>query len=101
MRRRAARQEEDTREQPGKPGPAGLSRRIRVCTECPLHASRTQAVPGEGEPQAKVIIIGEAPGPQEDQTGRPFVGSAGEILEGITSSKAPALNARISSSPIS
>src|SRR5256885_4556638 len=60
-----------------------LARRIRICTKCPLHASRTIAVPGEGKSSASVMIIGEAPGKQEDQTGRPFVGNAGRYLEHV------------------
>ncbi len=60
-----------------------LARRISVCTECPLHTSRTKAVPGEGKPDARVMIIGEAPGRQEDQTGRPFVGSSGKYLDHV------------------
>ncbi len=60
-----------------------LAARIRLCTECPLHASRTIAVPGEGKVNATVMIIGEAPGRQEDQTGRPFVGSSGKYLDQV------------------
>jgi DNA polymerase len=63
-----------------------LARQIRVCVKCPLHASRTLAVPGEGQPGARVMLIGEAPGREEDASGRPFVGAAGrflnEVLEG-------------------
>ena len=54
-----------------------------MCTECPLCASRTHAVPDEGTPSARVMLIGEGPGKQEDQTGRPFVGSAGRYLEHV------------------
>src|SRR4051794_24689817 len=53
-----------------------LAARIRVCTQCPLCQSRTLAVPGEGKPNAPVMIIGEGPGSNEDKTGRPFVGNA-------------------------
>jgi DNA polymerase len=60
-----------------------LAAQIRVCTKCPLHASRTVAVPGEGSPAARVMIIGEGPGKEEDQTGRPFVGSAGRFLDHV------------------
>ena len=60
-----------------------LAQRTRVCLKCPLHASRTAAVPGEGKANAKVMIIGEGPGKKEDQTGRPFVGSAGKYLEHV------------------
>src|SRR5438477_3110828 len=71
------------------PKPLGLKRledlakRIRICVKCPLHASRTKAVPGEGKPTAKVMVIGEAPGKQEDQTGRPFVGNPGRTLDHV------------------
>jgi uracil-DNA glycosylase len=46
-----------------------------------LHASRTKAVPGEGSPSARVMLIGEAPGRDEDQRGQPFVGAAGRFLD--------------------
>ncbi|MCP8321852.1 MAG: uracil-DNA glycosylase, partial [archaeon] len=48
---------------------------------CPLHKSRKNAVPGEGSSKAKLMLIGEAPGVEEDEQGRPFVGRAGEILD--------------------
>ncbi len=60
-----------------------LAARIRRCVACPLHQSRILAVPGEGKPDAKVMIIGEAPGAKEDQSGRPFVGSAGKYLDHV------------------
>jgi len=60
-----------------------LTERIRICIKCPLHQYRTKAVPGEGSPNAKVMVIGEAPGKQEDQKGRPFVGNAGRYLEHV------------------
>lgn len=56
---------------------------IRVCTKCPLHASRTHAVPGEGPVGAEVFFVGEAPGAQEDRLGRPFVGPSGRLLNGL------------------
>ena len=58
-----------------------LAEQIRVCTKCPLCESRNQAVPGEGKLTAKVMIIGEAPGKDEDQSGRPFVGASGRYLD--------------------
>lgn len=58
-----------------------LDEGIRVCVRCPLHASRTHAVPGEGPVPADVFVIGEAPGAREDKLGRPFVGPSGMILE--------------------
>jgi len=60
-----------------------MAGRIRVCTLCRLHESRTIAVPGDGKPSAKVMIIGEAPGKQEDETGHPFVGAAGRFLDHV------------------
>ncbi len=53
------------------------------CTRCPLHEGRAHAVPGEGSPAAKMMLIGEGPGAREDATGRPFVGPAGNLLEEI------------------
>lgn len=54
---------------------------IRVCERCELHRTRTKSVPGEGPADARVMLIGEAPGWNEDQQGRPFVGAAGKFLE--------------------
>lgn len=54
---------------------------IRVCTACPLHFRRTQAVPGEGVLDPLVMVIGEGPGGEEDKSGRPFVGRAGQYLD--------------------
>jgi uracil-DNA glycosylase len=60
-----------------------LAKRIRICVKCPLHESRTLAVPGEGKVDAKLMVIGEAPGKQEDLAGRPFVGNAGRYLDHV------------------
>ncbi|MBV8195049.1 MAG: uracil-DNA glycosylase [Candidatus Dormibacteraeota bacterium] len=57
-----------------------LHGRIRACTACPLHATRTQAVPGYGPVSARVMAVGEAPGETEDREGKPFVGAAGQLL---------------------
>ncbi len=54
---------------------------VRVCLRCKLSSSRKNCVPGDGPHSAKVVIIGEAPGKNEDKTGRPFVGKAGLILD--------------------
>lgn len=59
---------------------AFMNQDIRQCTQCPLHENRTQAVPSEGNIQADLMFIGEAPGQTEDAMGRPFVGKAGELL---------------------
>ncbi|MGB7921671.1 MAG: uracil-DNA glycosylase [Pyrinomonadaceae bacterium] len=60
-----------------------LATQIRVCVKCPLCESRTCAVPGDGKPSAKVMIIAEAPGKEEDESGHPFVGSAGRFLNHV------------------
>lgn len=53
----------------------------RACTKCPLHENRIQAVPGEGAGISGVLLVGEAPGRREDESGRPFVGAAGKNLD--------------------
>lgn len=58
----------------------GLAGQIKSCDKCSLCSGRTKAVPGEGPMSAKIFIIGEAPGPDEDQSGRPFVGKPGSLL---------------------
>ena len=60
-----------------------LAAQIRRCVKCPLHKSRTHAVPGDGQPSAAVMIIGEGPGRDEDQTGHPFVGASGRFLDSV------------------
>lgn len=57
-----------------------LGRRARHCTECPVACSATQVVWGEGSVGARLMIVGEQPGDQEDLAGRPFVGPAGALL---------------------
>jgi DNA polymerase len=59
---------------------------IRLCTTCPLHRNRTQAVPGEGVSRPLVLVVGEGPGAEEDLTGRPFVGKAGQLLDRMLAS---------------
>ena len=63
-----------------------LAQCVRDCTDCPLHVSRTNAVPGEGPNDAEILFIGEGPGFHEDQQGRPFVGPAGNLLEELLQS---------------
>ncbi|WP_148883223.1 type-4 uracil-DNA glycosylase [Thermococcus aciditolerans] len=58
-----------------------LEERIRNCQKCPLGGLRTNAVPGSGSYDAKVMFVGEAPGYWEDQKGLPFVGRAGKVLD--------------------
>ena len=53
---------------------------ILECTKCELHKSRTNAVPGEGPPDARIMFVGEGPGQNEDAQGIPFVGAAGKLL---------------------
>jgi uracil-DNA glycosylase family 4 len=60
-----------------------VAERIRTTHCCPLCPHRTNAVPGEGNPNAKLFLIGEGPGATEDAQGRPFVGQAGSLLNGI------------------
>ena len=63
-----------------------VARLVRTCSDCPLHRDRTNAVPGEGPADAELMFIGEGPGFQEDKQGRPFVGPAGQFLEGLLAS---------------
>lgn len=51
------------------------------CVRCPLSEERQRVVFGEGDPHARVVCVGEAPGATEDRTGRPFVGAAGQLLD--------------------
>lgn len=60
---------------------AGLERRVAACTRCALHRTRTQTVFGVGNRQAEWLVIGEAPGAEEDRRGEPFVGRAGRLLD--------------------
>jgi uracil-DNA glycosylase family 4 len=57
-----------------------IAAEVRVCTNCRLHETRTRAVPGEGDPETEVVFVGEGPGFNEDQKGRPFIGRAGDLL---------------------
>lgn len=57
-----------------------LQSQISGCTKCELHKTRTNFVFGVGNPKAKVMVIGEAPGKDEDEQGEPFVGRAGQLL---------------------
>jgi DNA polymerase len=57
-----------------------IAAEVRGCTRCRLAQQRTNAVPGEGHPDTEVVFVGEGPGQNEDQQGRPFVGRAGELL---------------------
>jgi DNA polymerase len=59
---------------------------IAACRKCPLCQGRRNTVPGEGHPRAGLMLVGEGPGATEDETGRPFVGAAGELLNTILAS---------------
>ena len=64
------------------PGPLREVRAVALgCVACRLHETRTQVVFGEGSETADVVVVGEAPGQEEDRTGRPFVGRAGKLLD--------------------
>jgi len=56
---------------------------VAACRRCKLCEGRQHAVPGEGSPQARILFVGEGPGAEEDRTGRPFVGRAGQLLDDI------------------
>ncbi len=55
----------------------------RQCRKCDLGSIRTNAVPGEGNPKARIVFVGEGPGADEDAQGRPFVGRAGQLLDKV------------------
>jgi DNA polymerase len=71
---------------PGNATLAELAKQIGVCTKCELSRTRTHAVPGEGDPNADMMLIGEGPGYYEDQQARPFVGPAGKFLDELLAS---------------
>ena len=58
-----------------------LRRQARNCRDCPLWANATQTVFGAGDPHARVMLVGEQPGDEEDRKGLPFVGPAGRLLD--------------------
>jgi uracil-DNA glycosylase len=60
-----------------------LEAEVRVCTRCPLYGSRTQGVFGVGDRRAQWLVVGEAPGAEEDRQGQPFVGRAGQLLDAM------------------
>jgi len=87
----AAREVPVAHEVPGDVSPAReagadwdeLRARVAACTRCGLSATRTQTVFGVGNPQADWLIVGEAPGAEEDRRGEPFVGRAGQLLNSM------------------
>lgn len=60
---------------------AALHRCARECQRCKLHETRTNVVPGKGNPDTGIMLCGEAPGVEEDKQGAPFVGKAGQYLD--------------------
>ena len=60
---------------------AQIANEIRACRACPLWKTAKQAVPGEGSGESGILFLGEGPGFNEDQQGRPFVGAAGQLLD--------------------
>ncbi|MFQ6106627.1 MAG: uracil-DNA glycosylase family protein [Thermoplasmata archaeon] len=58
-----------------------LARQVRRCKKCRLWRTRINAVPGEGDENARIFLVGEAPGREEDERGKPFVGASGRILD--------------------
>src|ERR1700736_2044845 len=62
---------------------AQLRERVAACTRCGLSTTRTQTVFGVGNPQAEWLVVGEAPGAEEDRQGEPFVGRAGQLLNSM------------------
>lgn len=68
---------------PDSPALNAIREQVLICRKCRLAEGRTQAVPGEGNPAAELMFVGEGPGRDEDLQGRPFVGRAGQLLTKI------------------
>jgi DNA polymerase len=60
-----------------------IAAEVNKCRECDLGSTRTNSVPGEGNPDTRIMFVGEGPGADEDSQGRPFVGRAGQLLDKI------------------
>ncbi len=60
-----------------------IEKNVKVCKKCRLYKFAKNPVPGEGNPNAQLVFVGEAPGATEDATGKPFVGRAGKLLEAL------------------
>ena len=74
------------REEPVRPPQGGwieIKQAVPACTACGLHKSRTQTVFGVGDENADWLLVGEAPGAEEDRLGDPFVGQAGRLLDAM------------------
>ncbi len=67
----------------GEPGWIEIKQAVPACTACALHKSRAQTVFGVGDENADWMLIGEAPGAEEDRLGEPFVGQAGKLLDNM------------------
>ena len=65
---------------------AAIAAEVAACQKCPLAQTRTNTVPGEGSPTAEIMFVGEGPGREEDESGRPFVGRAGRFLDELIES---------------
>jgi len=65
------------------PSLEAIAETVRRCTRCSLYKTATHGVPGEGNPEADLVLVGEAPGADEDASGRPFVGASGQLLTKI------------------
>ena len=63
-----------------------IAKEIRKCKKCRLYEKRRNTVPGEGPVTAEIMLCGQAPGRNEDKTGRPFVGMAGKFLDNLLKS---------------
>jgi len=63
-----------------------LDNKISNCRKCDLYKTRTNTVPGDGNPDSDILFIGEAPGRNEDLKGKPFVGKAGQVLDTLLDS---------------
>ncbi len=86
LRSSPSKREEVAVENPAPSTPSGwieLKQAVPACTACALHKTRTQTVFGVGDEQADWMIIGEAPGAEEDRLGDPFVGQAGKLLDNM------------------
>jgi uracil-DNA glycosylase len=60
-----------------------IAEKVAQCQSCQLHSQRRNSVSGEGNPDARLVFVGEAPGQNEDEQGRPFIGRAGKLLTNI------------------
>jgi len=67
----------------GRTSLKSIAAEVRDCQLCPLAKGRTKAVPGEGPLDARIMLVGEAPGKDEDLSGKPFVGRAGKLLNSV------------------